>query len=115
MHATHPGAARFGRSVNTKEPGGGAPGFSITARLPVTVMPVIAVPIIGSAVIRVRPRSIVVGWGIVVIPVARPIVVRVRASRDGSGGECAGSQAERQSGTPSTSPPAGFSRSGHHR
>ncbi len=76
MHATHPGAARFGRSVNTKEPGGGAPGFSITARLPVTIMPVIAVPIVGSAVIRVRPRSIVVGWGIVVIPVAGPIIVR---------------------------------------
>ena len=68
-------------------------------------------PIIGSAVIRVWPGSLV-GWA---IPVARPIVW-IRAGGDGSRGDCAGSQAECQSGAaPSASPPAGFSRCGHRR
>lgn len=43
-------------------------------------------PMAGSGVIRVWPRSVVVGWAIVAVPVAPPIIIRVRAGGDGSGG-----------------------------
>src|SRR6266851_9392355 len=113
MRATHPDARRSGPSGQIqKSPEAMLPGFSI---LP--VMPPVAVPaIIRPAVVGVRPRSVIVGRAVIiaVIAVARPIAITiirpVGAGGDGACGQCAGSQAEAQSGT---KPPPRLSRRGH--
>src|SRR6266478_197632 len=79
------------------------PGFLSPAMAPVVV------PIIGAAVIGVRPisvtvigRPVVTGSVVVVVITIARTVIAVRARR--AGGECAGSQAESQSGADAPSP-----------
>src|SRR6267378_4403989 len=97
-----------------KSPEAMLPGFSFYQCFRSPVMPPVAVPaIIGPAVIGVGTTSVVGRSIIVVIAIARSISVigTVAAGGNGTGGQCAGSQAERQPGA-DPSPPR-LSRRGH--
>src|ERR1700687_2676708 len=74
------------------------------------MMAPVAVPIIiGPAVIGIRPRAVIVVGRGAVVSVTRPIIIRPVRASDGSGGQCAGRQAERQSGAEASR----LSRRGH--
>src|SRR5260221_2736695 len=64
-------------------------------RLPVTAPIAVPIVIIWTAVIGVRPRP-VIGGAIIVIAVARPIIIRVRASGGRAGDQVACGQPQRQ-------------------
>src|ERR1700676_4629995 len=124
MHATHLGAPRSRPNADTKKPGSDAPGLFDYQRFRLPVMPPVAVPaIIRAAVVGVGPGSVIVSGGVIVaviaiawsisITIARSIsIIRPLPAGDGARGQCAGSQAERQSGAKKPPSPR-LSRRGH--